>query len=280
MRTNRMLAITATTTMALTLTLSACGDDAPGEVATGATTQPDAATPTTTPGTTAASATPGTTSANATADPYCALATEMASQESTPTAEQLTRYQSLAPAEIADTVAAVAPTLIAAGDDMVAFFAAYAVDEVEAALNEINRFETATCGIEHEDRTTPPPGASRDIEDGAARVDVNSIDYTFEIPAVEAGRTSFVLTNNGHEAHFLAIFKLAEGATLEQAMQSEDDSLIEGVWETGVAAPGGEDEEVITFDLEPGTYGVACFIAGPDGTPHAFMGMHGEFVVA
>jgi hypothetical protein len=68
--------------------------------------------------------------------------------------------------------------------------------------------------------------------------------------------------------------------TLAQALESEDDSMIEGFWETGVAAPDGEDEEVISFDLEPGNYGALCFISGPDGTPHAFMGMQKEFTVS
>ena len=106
-------------------------------------------------------------------------------------------------------------------------------------------------------------------------------DYAFDIPAVEAGRTSFVLTNDGHEAHFLLLVKLAEGVTLEQALATEDPTgMIEGEWDTGLAAPGGEDEEVITIDLEPGTYGALCFVAGPDGTPHAFMGMQKEFTVS
>jgi hypothetical protein len=89
-----------------------------------------------------------------------------------------------------------------------------------------------------------------------------------------------VLTNQGNEAHFLLVVKLAEGVALADAVQSEDDSMIEGVWETGIAAPGGEDDEVITFDLAPGNYGALCFLPGPDGTPHAFMGMQKEFTVS
>ena len=72
---------------------------------------------------------------------------------------------------------------------------------------------------------------------------------------LDAGRTSFVLTNDGHEAHFLLVVKLAEGVTLEQALRREDDADDRGRLETGLAAPGGEDDEVITFDLEPGNYG-------------------------
>jgi hypothetical protein len=281
------------TAAAAALTLAACGDD--DDTASEATTVAPATTEapaTTAPATTGAPATeaPATTTADAgssteatatgdASDPYCALVLEMFNQETPPTAEQLTRYQEVAPAGIQGAVAVAVPALTSVGDDMVAFFAAYAQDDVEQAIDEINAFENETCGVEHDD-TTPPEGASRDIEADATRVDVTATDYAFDIPAVEAGRTSFVLTNEGHEAHFLLIVKLAEGVTLAQALESEDDSMIEGIWETGIAAPDGEDEEVISFDVEPGNYGALCFISGPDGTPHAFMGMQKEFTVS
>lgn len=41
----------------------------------------------------------------------------------------------------------------------------------------------------------------------------------------------------------------------------------------------GDDEEALTLDLEPGRYDMVCFIAGPDGQPHAFQGMQYEFTV-
>ena len=287
MKTRTMISLVATAAVALT----ACGDDddtatdAPATTAAPATTE--AAPPSTAAATTAApepTEAPATTEAAGSAtteagDPYCALVVEMFEQESPPTAEQLARYQELAPAEIADAIDVAAPPLIEAGEDIVAFFNAYAVDDVEAAIAQIDAFENETCDVAHED-TTPPPGASRDIEDDATRVDVVASDYAFELLAVEAGRTSFVLTNEGHEAHFLLIVKLAEGVTLQQAMESEDDSMIEGLWETGLAAADGTDEEAITFDVEPGNYGALCFIPAPDGTPHAFMGMQSEFTVS
>jgi hypothetical protein len=288
---------------AAALVLAACGDDddsaSEATTAAPATTQAPATTaaPTTTeaPATTTASTEePATTESASTADaastgdatgtaaaddPYCALVEEMFNQESPPTAEQLQQYQEIAPAEVQDAITVAAPPLIAAGENVVDFFAAYAQDDVEQSVEEIDAFENETCGVEHEDRT-PPEGASREIEDSATHVDVVATDYAFDIPAVEAGRNSFVLTNQGHEAHFLLIVKLAEGATLDEALQSEDDSMIEGFWETGLAAPDGEDDEAITFDVEPGNYGAVCFVPRPDGTPHAFMGMQKEFTVS
>ena len=62
-------------------------------------------------------------------------------------------------------------------------------------------------------------------------------------------------------------------------MAADDASeMIEGDWSTDLAAPDGVDDEVITFDLEPGNY-AAVFRVRADGTPHAFMGMQ-EFTVS
>ena len=73
--------------------------------------------------------------------------------------------------------------------------------------------------------------------------------------------------------------------TLDEALAHDGDpeeaGLVEDVegGDSPLAAPGGEDEEVMNVDLEPGNYAMLCFIGGPDGTPHAFMGMAEEFTV-
>jgi len=285
---------------AAALTLAACGDDdddAASEATTAAPATTEAPTTTAAAATTAAPATteaaPETTAADTgsstedasatgeASDPYCALVMEMYAQETPPTAEQLTQYQEIAPAGIQDAVAVAVPALAPVGDDMVAFFAAYAQDDVEQAIDDINAFEDETCGTDH-GTNEPPEGASREVEADATQVDVVASDYAFDMPAtLDAGRTSFVLTNDGHEAHFLEIVKLNEGFTIQQALDAEDPSeMIAGDWNTGLAAPGGEDDEAITFDLEPGNYAALCFVSGPDGTPHAFMGMQKEFTVS
>ena len=57
--------------------------------------------------------------------------------------------------------------------------------------------------------------------------------------------------------------------TLDDAMQAEGEGgTVEESWTTNLAAPGGDDE-VITFDVEPGNYGLVCFILSADGTLHA-----------
>lgn len=268
---------------ALVLVLGACGDDDDSEsAATGAPAADttEGAADETTAETTAATAESTTGGSAAEGDELCALATEMYEQEDFPSVEQLQRYQELAPDEIADAVNQLAEPMIASGDDVVALLNVVAEDDNEAANEEINAFEEETCGIPHSEDSVMPEGATREIEADAARVDVTATDFAFAIGEVAPGRTSFALTNDGAEAHFMLVVKLAEGVTLEQAMQSEgEEGTIDGEWETNLAAAGG-DEEVITFDVEPGNYALLCFLPTTDGTPHAELGMQHEFTVS
>ena len=197
-------------------------------------------------------------------------------------AEQLSRYQTLAPAEIKDAVDSAAAPLFAAGSDPVKFFIAVADDAVQAAIYRIDAWENANCGVGHPDDSLAG-NATRDHEDGAAVVKVTAIDFqfAFDTTTIASGRTSFVLTNNGQEAHMMDLFKMAAGVTMDQLLKSDTggEGLIDGYWGSNVAAPGGGDEEVVTLDLAPGHYGIACFVAGADGTPHAMTGMTKEFTV-
>jgi hypothetical protein len=214
----------------------------------------------------------------------CALATEMDNQDNFPTNEQLTRYMALAPTEIDAAADTAGKVLIAAAGDMRKVYLSLADDNVEQSIWEINAWETDNCGIDHEEGQRLEGGATRERETGATVVDVIATDYAFQLgnDAISPGRTSLVLLNNGQEAHFFVLFKLVEGVTLEQVFESEDGDagLVEGTWDSGIAAPGGLDDEIITLDLEAGNYGMACFVSGADGTPHAFMGMTLEFTVA
>src|SRR5436190_17879649 len=172
------------------LAIAACGDDdsSGSDTTAGATT---VVATTAAPESTAGSET--TAAGSGEYAEVCALAEEMANQETPPSDAQLTQYMALAPEEIADAVNAAAPPIIAVDDDdVVGFFKAIAVDDVETSLTTINTWETANCGIAHDDDTVPE-GASREIDASAARVDVRAEDYKLTLPStVEAGRTSFV----------------------------------------------------------------------------------------
>ncbi len=252
--------------LALSLAAAACGDD-DDEAATDTTAAPDTTVAT---DTTVGGDTGGESDEFA---EVCALAQEIFASENLPTAEQLQRYQEIAPDEIGDAVEIGATALIPAGDDLVAFLAAAAEDDVEEAVIEINAFEEANCGIPHsEEGASPPPNDA--IADGTEVVDVVATDYSFSFEGpVAAGPTTFRLSNTGEEAHFLLVAKLTEGVTLDEALASEGETGIEGTWETALAAPGGDDIETVTMELEPGNYGFVCFLPNAEFTPHVALGM-------
>jgi uncharacterized cupredoxin-like copper-binding protein len=213
----------------------------------------------------------------------CELATEMFEQDDFPSAAQIEKYVELAPEEIEDAVAVAGPPIIEADGDFAKGLAAQADDEVEDAIYEINEWERENCDVEHEPRY---PAEANEIAPDATRVDVVASEYTFvpDPAEVAAGKISFVLVNEGQEVHFLALSKINEGHTIEEVLAFEGDAeqagMVENVeYDTGLAAPGGEDEEVVTLDLEAGDYALLCFIPGPDGTPHAFSGMAVPYTV-
>jgi hypothetical protein len=209
----------------------------------------------------------------------CAIATEIANAQGFPTAEQLTRYQELAPPEITPEVDALVANMLPVIDDPVALFNVLADDESDAQDAAISAFEESTCGIPQDDAALPE-GATAEVEPGAVRVDVTAVEFTFELAGpVAAGRTSFVVTNEGAQAHYLGVAQLAEGATIDDVLAADDPTgVIAAEWDTGLAAAGG-DEEVVTLDLEPGEYAMLCFLPDADGTPHAFQGMAVPFTV-
>ena len=210
----------------------------------------------------------------------CAIGQAMFEQEEFPSVEQLTSYRAIAPAPIKDQVDTAAELMIASDGDPVQTLVAVADDDAEAAIAAINAWEESYCGIPHSENEGAGPGATTVKDDDAALVEVTAKEFGFEIGAVSAGTTTFRLVNNGKQAHYLGLAKLADGVELSEALASEDGSGIEGEWGTELAAPGGDDEEFLTIDLAPGNYGLVCFLPDADGTPHAFKGMAVPFTVS
>jgi hypothetical protein len=267
---SRLVAVAGAAT--LLLLLGACGDDDDGG---------DDAAATTTAGDDA-----GEDEADLAGSEYCAEAQELADageEADFPTPEQLQRYVELAPDEIADEVAAAVEGLLPAAEsgDVPAQYAAFAEDDVTAAIAAIDAFETEHCGIDHSEDGAPE--GDEEPAEGATEVEVTATDYAFELPeSVAAGATALVLRNDGEEAHFMIVERILQG-TLEEALAFEGDAdeagLTEFVGVSGLAAPGGEDTEVANVELEAGNYALLCFVPAADGTPHAYMGMAQAFTV-
>jgi uncharacterized cupredoxin-like copper-binding protein len=281
MRVNRTLVIGA---LGVAL-LAACGDDDDSTSATtavqaSATTA--AAAPTTSAGSGGSTASSERSTPSSASQPLpdeiCALATQMDEQDGFPTDAQLQKYKELAPDEIKDDVNKATDALLGAADP-VAKYNAFGSDDIEPSIAKIDAWEEKNCGINHSEEDALPPGATKEKEASAQQVTVTGREYSFDLPAdIKAGRTTFTLDNQGQEAHVMVVFKLAEGATLEQAMESDSGDGIETAWSTDIAARG--EQEVLTFDVTPGNYGVVCFIPDAQGQPHFMMGMQKEFTVA
>lgn len=272
------------------LGLGACHADPPGDGT--APTQPAVATseatgPTTTsstPEAVATTAVPVDRNAPQYDTDYCQQAIRFFTVNEVPKPADLRRLASLAPPEIAREAKVVGEALAGADGDLGRLMAVLATDEIEDAAAVLSAFEDEQCGTGHAvENIVLPEGATLQVEPKATRVDVTAVDHRFHMATLlHPGRTSFVLRNTGSEAHRLLIAKLAPGAkpNVDRILSIEGDPSLGGRWVSGLAAPGGVDEEALTLGLAPGDYVLMCNAAGSDGVPRAQMGMVLRFTVA
>jgi hypothetical protein len=140
-------------------------------------------------------------------------------------------------------------------------------DEVAGALSAIGSSAHRSCGFQ--------------------TVDVLAREYAFDdLPSqLDAGMTSFALTNRGVEDHEIVIFRRADGVSesLDELLELPEEEAFSKIEFTGVAFGGPGSTTYTAVDLQPGTYFVVCFIpvgGGEDGPPHVMEGMSGTFTVA
>jgi hypothetical protein len=204
-------------------------------------------------------------------DEFCSVAARLNSQESLPTAEQLTEYQALAPDEIAEPTAIVVAAFESAADNPQAVFTD---DAAIAAIEELTAFEAQACGLE------PPESAGNDeVADDATRVDITASEYAFDTEdPTAAGRYSFVMTNAGAEPHLVVVAQLEPDVALDEVLASDGDVGVIRAVESEVAPPGGES--VVTVDLEPGRWVIVCPIPNEAGESHAALGMLRELTIS
>jgi hypothetical protein len=137
----------------------------------------------------------------------------------------------------------------------------------------------------------------------AAVVEVDAEDFAFRMPAeIGSGWTTFRLTNQGEEHHFMLIARLPAGMTYDdyvtdvvmpfnevwydlrdgrlhqdEVMPILGEELPEWFWGVefmggvGFLAPGEAGEA--TVNLEPGRYVVECYMRTADGEFHSMEGM-------
>ena len=106
------------------------------------------------------------------------------------------------------------------------------------------------------------------------------------------GRVDITFDNPDELAHEAQIVKLKDGKTIqdvladmksggeEAAAADVDGNPDDMSYGTPALLYGHQKTEVVSDTLEPGTYGVVCFLPGPDGQPHVAMGMAAQFTVS
>lgn len=241
------------------LLLGACGDDDDSEGDSTTTTTEEEA-------------------AGGDVEEYCAAVAELESTDEDPTVEQVEAIRDAAPDEIRAEIDLVVDAFVE-GIESGDLNSVFGDPEVTQALEDvIEPFEEENCpeneseGGEGDDLSVEPTA-------DAAAVAVSAVDYGFEFETPAAGVSTFTMTNNGAEPHFMYIVQLAEGVTLEDAVAAEgEEGTLTGEAGSDTASPGETAE--LTVDLAPGEYGMLCFIENAEGVPHVELGMAVPFTVS
>jgi hypothetical protein len=148
----------------------------------------------------------------------------------------------------------------------------------------------AACGDDADTATTgtKPPEATATTATAAAKnsVTITATDYAFATSGpVHPGMVDVVFDNQGGAYHMVEMAKLKDGVTktqVDEAMSKGEDALMELLAGNpdeasvsglpAIIAPGARAESVAEI-ADAGTYVMLCFVPGPDGAPHAAMGM-------
>lgn len=188
----------------------------------------------------------------------------------------LDELDSTAPDALTDdvgTLTTAARSVLETGD-----FALFESEEFVAADEAVDGYMVDECGFE--------------------TIEVTAIDYGFEnVPeSMDAGTVAVEFTNDGTEAHELAVMRINDGVTesLDELLALPEEEVGSKVTFVGgdFAMPGGS---ATTFlDLDPGQYAFICFVpvgATPEnlpalesgefegGPPHFTQGMVAQFTV-
>ncbi|MFL5385941.1 MAG: hypothetical protein ACJ8GN_25780 [Longimicrobiaceae bacterium] len=131
-------------------------------------------------------------------------------------------------------------------------------------------------------RVTPAvvPAAARAI---TGDVTMTLSDYTFTLSKpITRGVHTIRVENPAAQSHEVELVKLAPGKTLQDLMAwiANPQGPPPGNAIGGIAGMQHGVVQSFTYDFGPGTYGLICFLPGPDGKPHFMHGMMQEFTVS
>jgi hypothetical protein len=112
------------------------------------------------------------------------------------------------------------------------------------------------------------------------QLDVVMTEYAFQhLAELPPGRTVFQVRNAGSLPHSLVLVELPEDfPPLAEQLVSDVRRAVPTLAQVPERPPGSRD--TFAVDLEPGRYGLICFVMDPDGVLHARKGMSSELRVA
>jgi uncharacterized cupredoxin-like copper-binding protein len=112
---------------------------------------------------------------------------------------------------------------------------------------------------------------------GANVVTVVVHDYAFDMPAsIPEGLTTFVLRNEGTQAHHLQLARIDAGKSMADVHDALLSNKAEPDWMHAVGGPNSPmpgSETNGTLNLEPGSYVAYCTVPASDGIRHFAKGM-------
>ena len=286
--------------LALTLVVAACGDDAATDDTSPETTATTVASTSTTTDATTTSTEAETTTTAAEVDvaAFCdtAIQTDM-----TASAGPDVDFETATQEEVQEAMTEFGDRILPMLEDL----AANAPDELSESI------ATITQGMQSGLETGEDPMASPEFQQADAAVDefvlencedltvmdVQLVDYAFEgVPAtMEPGVTAIRAENTGAELHEIVVFRINDDvdASIEELLELPEEEADEMIEFKGFAmAPPGESA-VVFAELDPGRYGMICFIpvgttsfedlpeeeSDATGPPHFTQGMIAEFEV-
>lgn len=108
-------------------------------------------------------------------------------------------------------------------------------------------------------------------------VTMDEYHFNLEQEQIPPGRVMFSVTNVGDIEHRVALIPLPEDfPPIQEQVKSDEHRFVRELAAIPDTPPG--DDAFFAVDLEPGRYGLACFVV-EDGTTHAERGMVSEFRV-
>lgn len=160
---------------------------------------------------------------------------------------------------------------------------------VPLALAALLGGATACGGTAEAGNPPHSPGASA----AANKLTITTAGMSYVVKGKPSpGRIDITFDNPDDVAHEAQIVRLKDGKTIQDVLtdmktggeEAAGADLAGNPDEMAYGTPallyGGQKTEVISDTMEPGTYGVVCFLPGPDGKPHIAMGMAAQFTVA